>query len=69
LHLDTLTRTRSIEAPFKREDDGGPDGFHREGAASGQASIAVDFYRTGYLLRVVNKLNGVDQPELAVATQ
>lgn len=31
--------------------------------------IAVDFYRTGDLLRVVNKLNGVDQPEAAVATQ
>ena len=31
--------------------------------------IAVDFYRTGDLLRVVNKLNGVDQPEAIVATQ
>jgi hypothetical protein len=30
--------------------------------------IAVDFYRTGDLLRVVNKLNGVDQPEAVVAT-
>jgi hypothetical protein len=31
--------------------------------------IAVDFYRTGDLLRVVNKLNGVDQPEATAATQ
>jgi hypothetical protein len=31
--------------------------------------IAVDFYRTGDLLRVVNKLNGVDQPEAAEGTQ
>jgi hypothetical protein len=30
--------------------------------------IAVDFYRTGDLLRVVNKLNGVDQPQTAAAT-
>ncbi len=31
--------------------------------------IAVDFYRTGDLLRVVNKLNGVDQPEATAATE
>ena len=31
--------------------------------------IAVDFYRAGDLLRVVNKLNGVEQPEATAATK